>query len=207
MDTSSNGRPVRLEIVERGPGDVPELLNLIPAQIHDHDSIAMHPVKSVWPSNLAPSSLKMHQHFCELLMAWNINPFRSDPGTAAVDGVAETSGITRFSFTSRESMDAFIHFYGLRDFIVEVVHAKRSDSFHFLTLTNKFLPSDVEKFFTVYRECMMNLTSIQEERMRALRVDGGKIGHAFADHFAARETNELMRIRHARTELGAGHAK
>ena len=188
----------RLEIVESGPNDVPEMLTLSPAQIDDHDSFSAHPVKNAWPSNLAPSTLKLHQVF-----AWSLNPFRLDTGTASVDQYAETQGKSRFSFTSKIALDDFLEYYMLDDFVVNRTDASRSDAFHFLTLTNKFLPSEIEQFFAVYRDAINALTVINEERMRAIRFDGNKVGHVFVDHFSARETHELMRIKMARIQLGA----
>lgn len=192
-----------MEIVETGPNDVPELLNLIPAQISDHDSISAHPLNGVWPANLSPSTLKLHQHFVELIATWNVNPYRRDNGEAAVDQFAETLGKSRFSFTSKESLNDFLQFYMLDDFVVNTIHASRSDAFHYLELTNKFLPSEIEQFFTVYRDAMHALAVIEEERNRAIRIDSNKVGYLTADHFTMRAGHELHRIQQARIMLGA----
>lgn len=209
--TTGSTQTVRLEIVEAGASvnDVPELLSLQPAQVFDHDNLASHATSTVntWPQNLDGSTLQIHYHFCEMLFAWNVNPFKRDMGVAAVDSVAESSGVTRFSFTTKESLDDFLDFYALDDFVVRRIDAPRSDSFHFVELTNKFLPSDVRQFFAVYRGCMQNLTVINDERRRALINDGNRVGHAFVDHFCAREAHELRTIKLARMTLGAGHVE
>lgn len=194
----------RLEIAHPSrPNDMPELLNLVPAQISDHDSISAHPLNGVWPTNLSPSTLKLHQHFVELIATWNANPFRRDMGTAAVDQFAETLGKSRFSFTTKESLDDFLQFYMLDDFVLTKVHASRSDAFHYLELTNKFLPSEIEQFFTIYRDAMNALAQIEVERNRAIRIDGNRVGYITADHFTQRAAHELHRIMQARQNLGA----
>jgi hypothetical protein len=198
--TSAKVKVARLELAGNSPADLPVLQ---PAQIHDHDNFRAVPTKSEWPSNLAPSTLKLHLHFCELVDSWNLNPFRRDTGVAAVDQFAETQGISRFSFTSKIALDDFLDYNLLDDFIVSRNEASRSDAFHFVTLTNKFLPSEIEAYFTIYREAMESLTVLEEERHRAIRMDANKVGYVTIDHFCARETHELMRIKRARSALGA----
>jgi hypothetical protein len=190
----------RLELA--GPAD-PAGIPLQPAQVDEHDNFRAIPTRSEWPANLAPSTLKLHLHFCELVDAWNLNPFRRDTGVASVDQYAETLGKSRFSFTSKIALDDWLEYYMLDDFVVVRNEATRSQAFHFITLTNKFLPSEIEQFLTTYRDAMQSLTVLEEERRRAIIMDGNKVGHLHVDHFNARETYELMRIKRARIQLGA----
>lgn len=174
------------------------------ADIRDHDHMMGSRTALIWPQHLEVSTMLIHFHFVELLHAWNLNPFKRDMGVAAVDEFAEEQGVSRFSFTSKESLDDFVDYYELSDFVVSKFFAERSDAFSFLTLSNKFTRDQANEFLDVYKSAMNTLAVINEERTRAIRHDGGKVGFVSADHFNAREKNELNRITFARQKLGAG---
>jgi hypothetical protein len=195
-------KTVRMEIVETDVDGVPTML--VPAQVQEHDKLTGFQSTDAWPDNLAPSTLKIHMHFLELVTAWNYNPHRTEYGVASVDQFAESNGISRFAFCSRASATAFIAHYELDDFIVERIDAPRSDAFHFITLSNRFLPSEVARFFQVYDSAMLELSAIENERRGATRVDGNKVGFVLVDHFTWRETYQLMRIKQSRKNLGSG---
>jgi hypothetical protein len=48
---------------------------------------------------------------------------------------------------------------------------------------------------------MANLADIENERARAIRTDGNRVGFICVDHFTWRGTLELSRIRQAREAL------
>ena len=178
----------------------------IPASINDHDALNGHSSRTNWPDNLHPVTLKVHFHLCELLHAWNAYPFKrvESFGIAAVDEWSERMGQTRFSFTSEESLTDFLDLYGLDDFELKRSGPNNGTDFWWLTLTNKFAREDVNEFLKVYAACMNNLAVINDERLRAIRTDGGKVGFICVDHFSAREAAELIRIKQARMILGEG---
>lgn len=207
----SSGPSIRMEIVETGNSGYPEMLR--PAQVDERDGFALSPVANSWPPNLAVSTSKLHHHFCELVYAWNMNPFKrrnpdAEPspesiGVAAVDVTAEAEGRSRFSFLSKQDLDDFLDHYTLDDFVLHVIEASRSDAFCFVELNNKFLHSNIEQFFTIYRDAMMNLTVVEEQRRRALVMDGNKVGHVFVDYYTEVAVHEMNRIKAARQTLGA----
>jgi hypothetical protein len=189
-----------------------EIIPKMAADIADHDRLSGYKTSLNWPDELPTHTKHIHFHFVELLEAWNLNPFKRDMTVSTVDEYAETHGETRFAFCSKESREDFLEFYGLDDFVVrrddpvdevDVYPNANVSKFWLLTLTNKFGKPEVESFLTTYRSAMNTLVAIHDERERAIRNDGGKIGFLCVDHFAARETHELMRIRHAREMLGA----
>lgn len=170
-----------------------------PASLNEHDQLAGYKSAQVWPSDANPHSLAMHYHFCELLGAWNLNPFKriESIGVAGVDEIAETNGVTLFNFVSSAAREDFLDFYGLDDFVV----SKKDGAFYWVTLTNSFGTPEVTAFLDVYKSAMNSLANIEDERTRAIRNDGNKVGFICADHFNARELNELIKIRAAREAL------
>jgi hypothetical protein len=178
----------------------------VPADIRDHDLLSGNPTSKSWPkSTNSHASQLIHFHFCELIHAWNLNPFRriEARGVAAVDELAEERGESLFSFTSKEGRDDFIGYYGLEDFVLPR-EDKGNTPFRWLRLANQFALTDINAFMTTYRNAMMTLSIIHDERLRAIKNDGNKVGFLMTDHFCARELHELMRIRQAREKLGAG---
>lgn len=179
--------------------DVANFNPTIPAKINDHDQLAGHKSAQVWPTDANPHSLAIHYHFCELLAAWNLNPFKRVEaiGVAGVDEIAETKGVTLFNFVSSCAREDFINCYGLEEFVVR----KRDAAFYWVTLTNSFGKPEVTEFLDVYKSAMQSLAVIEDERNRAIRNDGNKIGFICADHYVSRELNELMKIKYARDLL------
>lgn len=180
----------------------------VAAAVDDHDRIAGQKASNNWPSDANKSSRLIHFHFVELLHAWNLNPFRRELSTATVDEYAETKGVTRFVFCSKQSLEDFLDFYGLDDFVVhkgETIDTPEGSTWWCVHFTNKFGEPEANSFLTTYRDAMNTLAVIHDERERAIVNDGGKVGFICADHFAARETYELMRIRKARESLAAGN--
>lgn len=180
----------------------------VSASIDDHDTLSGCKTSGNWPREANPLSLRMHFHFVELLEAWNLNPFKrnNDMATATVDEYAETKGVSRFVFVTKESLEDFLDFYGLDDFVIhkgETIDTPDGSTYWCVHLANSFGKPEAESFLTTYRSAMNTLSAIHDERERAIQTDGGKIGFICVDHFAARETHELMRIRKAREILGA----
>ena len=192
------------------PSDIPT----VSADIVDHEASTGFRSSNAWPASDethdSHSELLIHFHFCELIHAWNLNPYKRDvsTGTVSVDEYAEHLGISRFAFLSKESREDFLDFYGLDDFVVNRVDAdsEKNNPYFFLTLTNKFHPNAVRDFLTVYKTSMNTLAVIHDERERAIRNDGNKVGFITADHFSLREATELTNIRKAREKLGAPSA-
>lgn len=181
-----------------------ELLPNVGANVSDRDVLNKGQIKERWPDELASHTLLVHYHFHELIFAWNINPYRRNPGSASVDEYAEQFGLTRLAFCGKADADAFIDHYMLDDFIVKIDDIAGSE-FYFVTFSNKFATSDVNEFLEVYNSAMNAIAALHQERNRAIRNDGGRVGFACIDHYAQREGQELNRIFYARQKLGAGY--
>lgn len=190
---------------------IDDALPVMAANIDDHDKLSGNRTREIWPAELPNSTMQMHFHWCELLHAFNLSVNRRSFATATVDEYAETMGTSRFVFTSKADRDDFIDRYNLSDFIVEVTTnehdaitlSENLPVFWWLTLANRFNPEKVTAFLNTYRSAMNTLAIVQEERNRALRNDGGKVGYILADHFSEREMNALTTIGKARQVLGA----
>lgn len=207
-DLSETTHEMKLPLVS--PSDVPT----ISADIVDHEVSQGFRSSKAWPpGGTTHHELLIHFHLCELIHGWNLNPYRRDSSTATVDEYAEHLGITRFAFMSKEAREDFLDYYGLTDFVVSRVDAdpnqnnnqpeSNNQPYWFITLTNKFHPASVRDFLDVYKSAMNTLAVIHDERERAIRNDGNKLGFITADHFTAREAAELTRIRAAREKLSA----
>jgi hypothetical protein len=182
-----------------------EIVPKMAADITDHDRLSGFKSSAAWPAELPEHTKLIHFHFVELIHAWNLNPFKRDmPAVASVDESAEAEGRSRFAFVTKGNRDGFLEFYGLDDF---VLFEQSDENFFYVELTNKFNREEANQFLTTYRSAMNTLAVIHEERERAIRNDGGKVGFICVDHFAAREVHELMRIRQAREMLGAPNAR
>jgi hypothetical protein len=178
-----------------------EVLPKMAADITDHDRLSGNRTTENWPEHLPHQTKLIHFHFCELAHAWNLNPFRRDASPVSVDESAEAEGRSRLAFCSKVARNDFLDYYSLDDF---VLFEREDEHFFYIELTNKFDPREAQVFLNIYRSAMNALAVIHDERTRAIRNDGGKVGFIAVDHFAARETHELMRIKQARIELGAG---
>lgn len=174
----------------------------LPADVNAHDRSVSDRVLERWPIERTKASRDIHHHFCELIFAWNMNPFKDEVGVASVDEFAENFGMSRFAFVSKRDADAWLESYGLDDFVVRCDDT--SGEFYYVTLSNQFVTSEVNEFLAVYNAAMTSITLLQAERKRAIINDGGRVGFACIDHFAAREVHELLRIKAARENLGAG---
>lgn len=181
-----------------------DLLPKMSADIQDHDRLSGYRTTENWPEHLPHHTKLIHFHFCELVHAWNLNPFRRDTSTVTIDETAETYGISRVVFSSNTARNDFLDYYALDDFVVRDIKSNESSTYFWVELTNKFHPREAQYFLDVYKSAMNTLAVIHDERIRAIRHEGGKIGFITVDHFNAREVNELMRIKQARMELGAG---
>lgn len=189
----------------------------IPAQITDHDEMAGFPASKAWPSDSSEHSLRLHLHFCELIHAWNLSPYRREAQrsqVASVNQEAETRGESQFSFVSLADRTAFVKHFGLDDFVSDTFDPKSGEPgvepfteishFYLLTLNNKLGRLEINAFFRTYQNAMNNLSIIETERRRAISNDGNRVGFITSEHFAGREMFELSRIRTARVQLGAG---
>lgn len=177
---------------------------LTPAQITDHDMSTGFKSHGNWPVDCDSHRLKLHLHFRELVEAWKVNPYRREHTTCTVDELAESKGMSRFVFCSKESRDDFIIYYDLHDFVLRTIDPGPKGAFYWLELENKFTPNEVNKFLEVYNSAMNNLAAIEAERRNAIHVDGEKVGLVTTDHFTQRECYELDRIRRARSHMGMG---
>lgn len=191
-----------LEIIEKR---LDEITPTKAAQIDDHDRLTGYRSSSNWPTYLHANTLQMHWHWCELLEAWNLNPFKRQEsfGTATVDESAEAEGITRFVFPSRENRNDFLEAYNLEDFIRHLYDPHSEGDVFALVLVNNFDKVDAAEFLNILKHATNQLAIIHDERMRAIRNDGGRIGFITADHFNKREAHEMTRITQARNMLGA----
>lgn len=210
----------RMEIVEILSvlsGRLDEIIPQMAMDIVEHDVTTGRRSAENWPDDLPKHTLMIHLHLCELIDSWNINPHRrlESQGVATIDQFAETLGITRFAFTSKEGREDFLEFYGLEDFEVERIDAREpreasdgggiipGDPYWYIRLSNKFAKEDVQTFLDVYRSALNTLAALNEERARAIRHDGGRVGFTCIEHFTIQELHELTRIRQAREQLGA----
>lgn len=184
------------------------------AQVTDHDMFSTNSASTRWPQgNVVESngdyssdlSIHMHQHFCELLAAWNLNPARTFQQAAYVYQDAELHGQSKFIFFNRESANGFIDTYKLNPFIINYTYVSGEPYSAVLHLANKFPLGDIREFLTVYRSAINNLATIHDERNTAIKYDGGKVGFMTVDHFYRREVVELERIAKARFELATGN--
>jgi hypothetical protein len=187
-------------------GDPPNFVVHTPAQIDDHDRLSGYRARTNWPAWLHVNTLNIHMHYCELVQAWNLNPFRRQESfsVVTVDESAEAEGISRFVFCSVESLNDFIDGNELEHLIEKLHEPGPSGAYYWATLRNNFGRDEMQAFMDDYRRSMVELATIQNERMGAIRHDGGKVGYITADHFTSREMYELNRIKAARQKLGAG---
>lgn len=191
-----------LEIIEKR---LDEITPTKAAQIEDHDRLNGCRSSESWPTWLHANTLRIHWHWCELLEAWNLNPFKRQEsfGAATVDESAEAEGITRFVFPNVENRNDFIEAYHLEDFIRHLYNPSSEGDFFALTLVNNFDKTDAAEFLNVLKHATNQLAVIHDERMRAIRNDGGRVGFITVDHFNRRELHEMLRITQARNMLGA----
>jgi hypothetical protein len=182
----------------------------VAAQISDHDVVVSKGrLKERWPAERSEASLLVHYHFSELVLSWNLFPFKrvsAEGHEATVDEYAEMQGITRIAFWFKESREDFLDHFELEDFVTSRQDPKEfGDAFWYVTLSNQFTTEQVNAFLDQYKASMNMLSVIHEERNRAIRTDNGKVGFACVDHFSARERHELNRIQRARQILGEGY--
>lgn len=177
------------------------------AQIEDHDRLTGYRSSDNWPTWMHANTLRIHWHWCELLEAWNLNPFKRQEsfGTATVDESAEVNGITRFVFPSLESAKDFADEYDLWEFTVGGIVDRNEHEFAYVTLVNNFDRALSAEFLNVVKHATNQLAIIHDERMRAIRNDSGRIGYITVTHFNQREQHEMNRISAARQKLGAQH--
>lgn len=175
------------------------------AHIEDHDRLSGFRSSENWPEWLHHNTLRMHWHWCELLEAWNLNPFKRNQsfGSATVDESAEAQGVTRFAFPSHESAVDFVDAYDLNEFVIGAIRDRDEHEFVYVTLANNFGRAAETEFFNVLTHATNQLAVIHDERMRAIRNDGGRVGFITVDHFGKREAHEMTRIAQARQMLGA----
>lgn len=184
---------------------VDELLPKVPATVTQHDHSIGDRVKLNWPAHFQASTMYIHMHLCELLYAWNLNPYRPALSAATVDEYSETLGLTRFVFPTRGDAQAFINQYAIIDFVVsEQFSPEDNEAAWAVTFTNRFERDEVNGFLEIYNRAVVALTTIYDEQRRAVSIDNGKFGFVTADHFTTRETIELAKIRTAREKLGRG---
>lgn len=191
-------------------GRIDELLPIAPAGLEISDSFSLERVSDRWPIELPATTRQVHMHWRELIFAWRISPFRESHGSEqiTVDEFAETSGISRFVFESKQDAGDFLDHFDLGDFVTArptetgSVHSATGRPYFYIELTNKFPAENVKAFLEVYASAIMALTVIYDERRRAVSMDNGKFGYVTAHHFTARERIELDRIIFARQNLG-----
>lgn len=186
---------------------VDDLLPKVPAPISQHDESIGNRVKMAWPDHLQRSTMYIHMHLCELLYAWNLNPYRIADERAIVDEHSETMGLTRFIFPTQGDANAFTNHYGIVDFLVNGQVERDTEGYPcwVATFTNRFERDQVNAFLEIYNAAIMKLVVIHDERRRAVSMDNGKYGFITVDHFNQREAIELTRISAARELLGRGY--
>lgn len=149
---------------------------------------------TVWPENAEYGSQSMHQHFAELVNAWNA--MGKTKGYASTNESAVMTGATVINFLSDNANDdvsKFIEYFKLDDFVIV-----KSDAY--VQLNNSFNREDLNEFFAVLddeRTIMLN-------DCRVLRMNMPTLNDVYG--ISVRTMHRLDKsiglIRRARIKLG-----
>jgi hypothetical protein len=190
-----------------------EILPHAPGDLEEYDRMNGNRILGNWPLDHPKSGRLMHTHFCELIEAWRMNGMRNVNAVMVVDEIAESQGISAFTFDVESDLHDFIRHYDMSDFVNRVAPYKagishdQSKVVWYLILSNKFTHNEVREFLLEYNRAILALTALYDERRRAAHINGGRIVFTLVDHFVSREAVELARIRNARKKLSEGHSR